>query len=222
MLFNIILAPVSGINISANIETPEIQLGQSLMLNCSVTRGSSPSFTWYHNGQKIQAPQDHYRLSQRGDSLIIDSARLDHGGSYQCTAENQFSNFRRFNLTSGTVVVIVLEQSFLTQTLSISFSLVLLLILIPVIFLAYFRHQRKTDLRLPSAEPRDPSGQGGQAREYREGNQSVQFDEYANCHFRNQVDTLGGSTKQVLYAEIVTKDATKDRHNRATRPRSVL
>uniref|UniRef100_H2ZUJ6 Ig-like domain-containing protein n=1 Tax=Latimeria chalumnae TaxID=7897 RepID=H2ZUJ6_LATCH len=74
--------PVSGINISANIETPEIQLGQSLMLNCSVTRGSSPSFTWYHNGQKIQAPQDHYRLSQR------DSARLDHGGSYQCTAEN--------------------------------------------------------------------------------------------------------------------------------------
>ncbi|XP_075700651.1 Fc receptor-like protein 2 [Rhinoderma darwinii] len=85
---------VVNINMKADQPDPEMLAGSNVTFTCSVSEGTSLSFTWFHNFQKIDKGCATYQVRQDGRVLFIESLQKYHSGSYQCIASNHFSSSR--------------------------------------------------------------------------------------------------------------------------------
>lgn len=68
-----------------------INAGDSVSLQCSVSKGDSPiAISWLFNNTEIESSDDIVinKASKKVTSLIIDSARASHVGAYTCLAKN--------------------------------------------------------------------------------------------------------------------------------------
>jgi len=68
-----------------------INAGDSISLQCSVTKGDSPiAISWLFNNTEVESGEDIVinKVSKKVSSLIIDSARANHVGAYTCLAKN--------------------------------------------------------------------------------------------------------------------------------------
>ncbi|XP_073495434.1 Fc receptor-like protein 5 [Phyllobates terribilis] len=83
---------VEGAKIRADPEDPKMLVGSNVTITCSVSKGSSLSFTWLHNMKQIDVSSESYQVRQDGRVLFIGSLQKYNSGLYQCKVSNHFSS----------------------------------------------------------------------------------------------------------------------------------
>ncbi|XP_073423059.1 Fc receptor-like protein 5 isoform X3 [Dendrobates tinctorius] len=83
---------VVGAKIRADPEDPKMLVGSNVTITCSVSKGSSLSFTWLHNMKHIDLSSESYQVRQDGRVLFIGSLQKYNSGLYQCKVSNHFSS----------------------------------------------------------------------------------------------------------------------------------
>ncbi|PIK54627.1 putative Down syndrome cell adhesion molecule-like [Apostichopus japonicus] len=75
-----------------------ISIGEEIELPCAASGHPSPEYQWTKDGSSVTLSE---RITLRRGNLVVSNAVLDDGGSYQCTAENNFGS----NTVSRNLVV---------------------------------------------------------------------------------------------------------------------
>lgn len=87
--FYVIVAPV----ITPISVAPQVFAGETIQLNCFVSRGDSPVLiSWFFNGEKLSMMGPLISTTQVGpltSLLTINSATAWHSGNYSCVAGNR-------------------------------------------------------------------------------------------------------------------------------------
>ncbi|CAH2327107.1 Fc receptor 3 isoform X1 [Pelobates cultripes] len=67
-------------------------VGDNMTFTCSVERGTTPHFQWWHNGVEVDNQSGMFQIRESGKMLYIESVNSDHEGKFYCKASNQISN----------------------------------------------------------------------------------------------------------------------------------
>ncbi|XP_077116149.1 Fc receptor-like protein 5 isoform X1 [Ranitomeya variabilis] len=94
---------VVGAKIRADPEDPKMLVGSNVTITCSVSKGSSLSFTWLHNMKQIDVSSESYEVRQDGKVLFIRSLQKYNSGLYQCKVSNHFSSTESNKLTVSVI-----------------------------------------------------------------------------------------------------------------------
>uniref|UniRef100_A0A8C5MX45 Ig-like domain-containing protein n=1 Tax=Leptobrachium leishanense TaxID=445787 RepID=A0A8C5MX45_9ANUR len=132
--------PVSGAIIDIDRQNLEMVAGDNVTFTCWVERGSSPSFLWLHNGEKVDNEAGLYQIRESGNTLYIDSVDSQHGGTYQCQAINQFPPDKTFTVNSNILTISVSGKVSVFQAVMISLILFVILLVISILIFTY-RHK---------------------------------------------------------------------------------
>ncbi|XP_040188607.1 Fc receptor-like protein 5 [Rana temporaria] len=85
----LVQSPISGVSIT--VDKGHFVYGESLTLNCSVEKGTSPVFLWLHNEMVVDQDSKFYQLLDNGTVLYIQSLQSHHAGTYRCQVSNKLS-----------------------------------------------------------------------------------------------------------------------------------
>ncbi|XP_073423401.1 uncharacterized protein [Dendrobates tinctorius] len=107
----IIMDPVANVSITMDKVYEDYTLGKTVTFTCSILRGSSPSFRWFHNEKLIEQWSMFYQLIDNQERLYIDSLQIHHIGAYRCNASNKLPPNRTFSVLSAPRYINVLEPS---------------------------------------------------------------------------------------------------------------
>ncbi|XP_078806960.1 platelet endothelial cell adhesion molecule isoform X2 [Oryzias latipes] len=90
-----IIEPVS--NPELKVDSSEVSEGHSVILNCSVQRGTSPiSFTWFHTEKG--GPLASLSTNKTEGSFRINNVNGEHGGRYYCMSTNPAKDNKKSNI----------------------------------------------------------------------------------------------------------------------------
>ncbi|XP_077116201.1 Fc receptor-like protein 3 isoform X2 [Ranitomeya variabilis] len=106
-----IMDPVANVSITMDKVYEDFTLGETVTLTCSILRGNSPSFHWFHNEKLIEQWSMFYQLIDNQERLYIDSLQIHHSGAYRCNASNKLPPNRTFSVLSAPRYINVLEPS---------------------------------------------------------------------------------------------------------------
>lgn len=70
----------------------EVNVGDSVQLNCHVSKGDRPlNISWSFGGAPLESSSglEVVRMGDRSSILTITSAGAEHSGNYTCTASNR-------------------------------------------------------------------------------------------------------------------------------------
>ncbi|XP_040187975.1 Fc receptor-like protein 5 [Rana temporaria] len=85
----LIQSPISDVRVT--VDKGDFVYGKSLTLYCSVEKGTSPVFLWWHNETVVDQDAEFYQLRENGAVLYIQSLQSHHVGSYRCQVSNKLS-----------------------------------------------------------------------------------------------------------------------------------
>ncbi|KAG8450053.1 hypothetical protein GDO86_016660, partial [Hymenochirus boettgeri] len=131
--------PVSNASISPGDDIVEVAVEDTQCMTCSVMKGSSPTFIWLYNDEKIDNGSERYQIRDSGKMLCIESAQHHHSGTYQCQATNQMSSNRTFHTHSGIINLRVSVRSYTMVGIGASLALVMILLVAAFVVFKY-RH----------------------------------------------------------------------------------
>ncbi|XP_073498367.1 Fc receptor-like protein 3 [Phyllobates terribilis] len=106
-----IMDPVANVSITMEKVYEDFTLGETVTLTCSVLRGTSPSFLWFHNEKVIEQWSMFYQFIDNQERLYIDSLQIHHSGAYRCNASNKLPPNRTFSVLSSPRYINVLESN---------------------------------------------------------------------------------------------------------------
>ncbi|KAM4664361.1 Fc receptor-like protein 2 [Discoglossus pictus] len=138
--------PVTNARIIVENGVSEVKPGEILTFNCTVVRGTDPSFMWFHNDKEVNQTSGRYQIKEDGKVLYVESVQYYHGGTYMCHASNQLSPN---TVPSNKLTIMVSSGTDLKQALiGSSIAVALLVLLLVCIFLLFkFRHGAASSLR---------------------------------------------------------------------------
>ncbi|XP_077320189.1 Fc receptor-like protein 3 [Lithobates pipiens] len=144
----LVQSPISGVSIT--MDKGDFGQGESLRLNCSIEKGTSPVFLWLHNETVVDQNSKFYQLQDNGTVLYIQSPQSHHTGTYRCQVSNKLS------ASESSFVVEAFHFSQITEkpplgSMHVIWPVlgVLLLMLLFVIILMFVK-RRKFSLLFPS------------------------------------------------------------------------
>lgn len=215
-----VMDPVANISITMEREAEDFVFGEPVTFTCSVQRGTSPSFIWFHNEEVVEQRSMFYQLKDNQKRLYIDSLQIHHRGTYQCKATNKLSPNRTFSVLSAPRNINVLEPSPTeivllgeSNTLIIVLGVVLSTILTAVLGFMY-RQKMASLLRSCALQPPKTERTKGQARitqnpanGTRESSSDIGLEDYSNIPSRSHVDG-----EDVCYGHISINPASSHPH----------
>lgn len=98
-------APVEGATIVSHPSSDDVWEGQTLTLQCNITKGTHVSYDWLQNGTPLHTGLHTSRL------IIPSLSVRRHAGDYQCVASNRLNDTTVYNSTSNVMSVQVKGQS---------------------------------------------------------------------------------------------------------------
>ncbi|KAJ1081456.1 hypothetical protein NDU88_001638, partial [Pleurodeles waltl] len=135
--------PVSGVTLSMDRISAEVQEGENLTLTCSVSMGSSPSFHWNHIKKEGDVASEILQLTPPTNILHIASVRTEHNGSYQCQARNWLNQNRTFSSTSNILFIKVTETHSAVHTVTAALIPLAIIAITVTLGFLYCKHKRK-------------------------------------------------------------------------------
>eukprot|EP00079_Xenopus_tropicalis_P038137 XP_017951908.1 PREDICTED: Fc receptor-like protein 3 [Xenopus tropicalis] len=99
-----VMEPVADARITPGEDELAVIVEDNLCLTCSVAKGTNPLFLWIYN-ETIEHESVLYQVRESGKVLCIESAQLQHAGTYWCQVRNQLSSNRIFSVTSNNVTI---------------------------------------------------------------------------------------------------------------------
>ncbi|XP_031747702.1 Fc receptor-like protein 3 [Xenopus tropicalis] len=124
-----VMEPVADARITPGEDELAVIVEDNLCLTCSVAKGTNPLFLWIYN-ETIEHESVLYQVRESGKVLCIESAQLQHAGTYWCQVRNQLSSNRIFSVTSNNVTISISGRHKPLPLLN-----VIRLILAPIIFI---------------------------------------------------------------------------------------
>ncbi|XP_069585001.1 Fc receptor-like protein 3 [Ranitomeya imitator] len=160
-----IMDPVANVSITMDKVYEDFTLGETVTLTCSILRGNSPSFHWFHNEKLIEQRSMFYQLIDNQERLYIDSLQIHHSGAYRCNASNKLPPNRTFSVLSAPRYINVLEPSPAAENHGpfIALGIVLLAILTAALGFIY-RQQMTSFFRSCTLQQLKTEKTNGQAR----------------------------------------------------------
>ncbi|XP_072284769.1 hemicentin-1-like [Pyxicephalus adspersus] len=128
---------VSGVRITVNKADTDFVFGENLMLNCSIEKGTSPSFLWMHNETVVAKDSDLYQIRDNGSVLYIESLQSHHAGTYKCKVSNKLLTSKPFSVVETFQIHQIFENPSHGSSIvwPVLGGLVLLLLLLSIILL---------------------------------------------------------------------------------------
>ncbi|KAG8560202.1 hypothetical protein GDO81_014841 [Engystomops pustulosus] len=200
-----ILDPVANITITMSRDGEDFVVGESVTLTCSIQRGTSPTYLWFHDDEVVEHGSMFYHLEDNQKHLHIDSLQTDHKGAYHCKATNNLGS-RIFSISSPSRSINVMEPT-QTESLVIALGVLLLTILVVVLTFIYrqkvsscvFAHLKTERTQCRSRTAQDP------ANDFRERSPDIGEEEYSNIPPRGQ-----DVHEELCYVHIDIRRANKD------------
>ncbi|XP_063295383.1 Fc receptor-like protein 5 [Pelobates fuscus] len=84
--------PVFDARLHPYTDKLQMVVGDNMTFTCSVERGTTPHFRWWHNRVEVDNQSGMYQIRESGKMLYIESVNSDHEGKFYCKASNQISN----------------------------------------------------------------------------------------------------------------------------------
>ncbi|XP_063295384.1 Fc receptor-like protein 5 [Pelobates fuscus] len=84
--------PVFDARLHPYTDKLQMVVGDNMTFTCSVERGTTPHFQWWHNRVEVDNQSGMYQIRESGKMLYIESVNSDHEGKFYCKASNQISN----------------------------------------------------------------------------------------------------------------------------------
>ncbi|XP_056401324.1 Fc receptor-like protein 3 [Hyla sarda] len=133
-----IVDPVADISVTIENDDEDFTFGEPVTFTCSVQRGTSPSYLWFHNGEVVEERSMFYQLRDNWRQLYIGSLQSHHTGTYRCQASNTLPPSRTFSVLSDPWDINVMEPSTAENNVLLTLlGIVLLTVLTAVLGLMY-------------------------------------------------------------------------------------
>uniref|UniRef100_F6R7K8 Ig-like domain-containing protein n=1 Tax=Xenopus tropicalis TaxID=8364 RepID=F6R7K8_XENTR len=135
-----VMEPVADARITPGEDELAVIVEDNLCLTCSVAKGTNPLFLWFYNNETIEHESVLYQVRESGKVLCIESAQLQHAGTYWCQVRNQLSSNRIFSVTSNNATISI-SGGYVVMGIGISLASLVLLLVTAIVA---FKYRSKT------------------------------------------------------------------------------
>ncbi|KAK5866523.1 hypothetical protein PBY51_020709 [Eleginops maclovinus] len=91
-----VVTPASNTRVTSEPDPPVAYKGSCIVLNCSATKGSHLSYTWFFNRKEVTSSTSPH-FHHTGNKLVMEKVTPEHAGLYSCMAWSMVQNTRRFS-----------------------------------------------------------------------------------------------------------------------------
>ncbi|XP_070776650.1 Fc receptor-like protein 5 isoform X2 [Enoplosus armatus] len=100
-----VVTPASNTRVTSEPFPPVAYEGSRIVLNCTVTKGSHLSYTWFFNRKEVTSSTSPF-LHLTGNKLVMGKVTPEYAGCYSCMAWSTVQDTRRFSSSSEVQVTV--------------------------------------------------------------------------------------------------------------------